>query len=238
MAVSVRAAMMLGLSLGSCAHAPAPPLPERTVLYQRQYLAERPLAVRGDLQHVTDSVWCSDDDAFSIPVMPYPDGPVSIVDTYQGWGVTALVDMFDARGSVLEIIRTRVPTGWTEQDMKSHVAEGVHGVAELGGEVITTELVSQAGRKQLQQINSMPHYDGPESAHTLWLMQGVSIVRYPEACRVDRHIVEHGYYVQIAAVAFRVDSPPERCKVAEEMATWAAEHIQVGAGCGPRAGSR
>ncbi|HEY6876579.1 MAG TPA: hypothetical protein VI299_01120 [Polyangiales bacterium] len=228
----MRFAAALSLAVGSCAHAPAP-LPERTIVYRREYLGDKPSAISGDLQHVKGGVWCSEDDAFSIPIIPYPDGPVSIGDEYHGWGVTALFDMFDAHESVLEIIRTRIPVDWTEQDMKGHVAQGVQGTAELGGDVMTTELVSQAGRKQLQQLNRMPNYEGRRSAHTLWIMQGVAMVHSPEACRVDRHIVEHGYYFQISAVAFRIAPPYDRCKVAEEMAAWAAQNIQIGKGCGP-----
>jgi hypothetical protein len=223
---------VVALLVGSCAHAPAP-LPERTILHRQEYLTDEASEVSGDLQHVKDGVWCSDDDALSIPIIPYPDGPVSISDRYHGWGVTTLFDMFDAHESVLEIIRTSIPAGWTEADMTAHILEGVHKAAALGGDVVTTEMVLLAGRRQIQQITRLPDYAGRASARDLWLLPGISSVHTPEACRVDRHLVEHGYYIELVAVAYRVSPPHDRCKVAEEMATWAAEHIEVGKGCGP-----
>ncbi|HEY6876916.1 MAG TPA: hypothetical protein VI299_02810 [Polyangiales bacterium] len=228
-------AFVLAVATASCMRAP-PRFAERLFTYEREYLAQAPSEIKGDLQHVTNGIWCSDDDAFSIPIVPYPEGAVTLRDDYEGWGITNTLDMCDVHESVLEIVRTRIRPDLTEQDAIARVERSAHAVDD-GVNPISTAWVVQNGRRQLQQVNTLPLYTGRESARDIWRGQGFSYVRDPEACRVDRHFVAHGYYFQIAAVAYRV-SPHDRCKVATEMAAWAAEHIRVGKGCGPRAAPR
>jgi hypothetical protein len=228
--VSARCSSLASLALvAACAH---PPLSVTLTAWQQRYLRDAPVDVSGDLKRVSQSVWCSDDDAFSIPIVPFPDGPTVIRDPYEGWGVTNRLDMFDRHESVVEVLRTRIRSDESQENVLKWVAKDVFAVGQDEPE-LSTEWVSQKGLRQVQQVNRAANYHGREDASMLDTFQDIDIGNYTN-CRVDRHFVAAQYYFHIIAVAYHPEPPVEPCAFALELASWTAENIRVGKGCGKR----
>jgi len=191
--------------------------------------------VKGNVERVVDGVWCAGDHAFSLPVVPFPDGPTEIYGHYYDDGVTSTVKMLDVHESVLEIARTRIRPDLSEQETLPHVAAKLEGSQDP----ITTraiEWIRQAGRTQIQTINPQENYTGRQDIKYLALSHGWT--NQKGTCRVDRHFVGNGYYFQIIAVAHQPERPGapklarESCAIALELAAWTADNIRVGAKCG------
>lgn len=161
---------------------------------------------------------------------PFRDGPVEIQDLYIDFGITSTVDFYDAHGSLLEIVRTRIRPDLPQQDVLGRVEQNLRS-DEHGGQMLRTEWVTQNQRRQRQQTNPSPGYRGRES--TAFLLYGQQTATgTSESCRVDRHFVASGYYFQLIAVAFRMEPASPNCSMASELVSWAVEHIRIGQGCG------
>lgn len=229
--------LALGLLMANaCAHKlPAPPVAPRVVTLTRSYLLDKPLGVTGNTQRVVDGVWCAGDHAFSLPVVPFPDGPTELYGDYYDGGITGSIDMLDRHESVLEIARTKIRPELRPGDVLPHVASKQEGTRRLNP-LMTVEWIEQRGTTQIQVINPAVDYSGRDDITFLTSGQGWS--NQKDGCRVDRHFVGAGYYFQIIAVAHQPERPggpkPEResCEIALELAAWTAENIRVGATCG------
>lgn len=115
-------------TVSGCAHKlPAPPAAPRVVTATATYLLERPTGLTGNTQRVVDGVWCARDRAFSLPVVPFPDGPTEIYGQYYDGGVTSTLKMLDAHESVLEIARTKIRPDLPEQEVLPRVAAKLDG---------------------------------------------------------------------------------------------------------------
>lgn len=221
--------LLMVLAPACAAH--LPPLPVTTLpAAERTYLAEAPTGIIGQLHHVRDGMWCSDDDAFAISVVPFLAGPTEVHDSYEGWGATSVLDMSDSRGSIVQILRTREYR--PADEVMRLVARDVQ-VVGAGEEELRTEWVIQNGLKQLQQVNASSGYQGPQNASLLDFGQHIARGTY-ETCRVDRHFTGAGYYFHIIAVALKPLPKETACPIAMEMASWTVAHLKAGEGCGPR----
>jgi hypothetical protein len=221
------------ISFVALACARAQPPAATPVQATSHYLLPAPTSVVGEQKHLTSGVWCSEDDAFALPVIPFANGPTEIRDTYVGWGITTSVEMFDSDQSVVMVSRTMIRP---DRDPSAVFQELVDGAMERdeATEEITAARVSQNGLTQLQEINRFPLYRGKESMATLDVLQGFAHGSRRESCRVDRHFVSTGYYFHIIAVAYEPAKPLVPCDFAVELASWTVDKLQIGRGCGPR----
>jgi hypothetical protein len=232
---ALRCAPALLAMASACAHtASGPPPAPRVVSATRSYLLEKPLGLTGLDKHVSNDLWCAGDQAFSLPIVPFPEGPTELYGEYIDGGVTSTLDMLDANDSVVEVARTKIRPDLSPED----VLPGVASKLEHGSRVIPSlrfEWIQQRGRTQIQAVNPMEDYGGRQDTVYLSLSRGTSYD--PKGpCRVDRHFVGNGYYFQIIAVAKPAKasaSTPARdsCAFALELAAWAAENICLGAAC-------
>ncbi|MEY4511625.1 MAG: hypothetical protein RLZZ450_3747 [Pseudomonadota bacterium] len=219
-------------SLALVAACARPPVSVTPTAWQQRYLRDAPGGVTGELKRTSDGIWCSDDDAFSIPIAPFSDGPTSIRDAYEGWGVTCALDMFDRHESVVEVLRTRIRSDESQENVLKWVAEDVFSFGQDEPE-LSTQWVSQNGLRQVQQVNRAAMYDGREDVSMLGTFHGIASGDHTN-CRVDRHFVGAQYYFHIIAVAYHPEPPVDPCAFALELASWTAEKIRVGKGCGNR----
>lgn len=211
----------------SRAQLPSPTLIENT----RHYLLGAPVAVSGEQNHVRSGVWCSEDDAFALPIVPFANGPTEIRDTYVGWGITASVEMLDADQSVVMVSRTTIRPEFDPALVFRELADSALERDALTDE-IAVSLVRQKGLTQVQEVNRFPLYRGKESVATLDILQGFAHGSRRESCRVDRHFVSAGYYFHVIAVAYQPARPVVPCDFAVELASWAIDNLQIGTACG------
>jgi hypothetical protein len=205
------------------------------VKWSRKYLPEQPPELKGDARRVTEGLWCAGDEAFAIPIVPFPKGPTEIDDHYTDRGVTSILDLIDAKESVVEIARTKIRPDLREQDVLPNVASRLEGSSDPI-HPMDVEWIQQNGRTQIQTVNPSEEYTGRGDIMYLTVSHGWSNMK--GACRVDRHFVGAGYYFQIIVVFDQRGEPgapkPEHdsCAIALELAAWTAENIRVGAKCG------
>lgn len=229
------AALLTAGTAAACAHSlPGPPRDPPAVSYARRYLAEQPTGLTGNVQHVTNGLWCAGDGAFSMPVVPFPAGPTEIVGTYYDGGVTSMLKMVDANDSVVEVERTAIRPDLPAEEVLPKVASKLEGTRRVIPS-LRHAWITQRGVTQIEAVNSSPDYQGREDIMFLGVSQGWT--NGSDACRVDRHFVGAGYYFQLIAVALRpkaaaaTASAFDPCSVALELAAWAAENIRVGGTC-------
>jgi len=98
-----------------------------------------------------NGVWCAGDRAFSLPVVPFPDGPTEYYGEYYDVGITS-IDMLDRHESVVEIARTQIRPDLPEKDVLPRVADKLVGTRNLVP-TMSTEWIRQNGRTEIQTVN-------------------------------------------------------------------------------------
>jgi hypothetical protein len=226
----VRAQLVAGSVLAVACTRPPPPV--TVIKAQPEYLSTRAKDVVGELSKVSDGVYCTDDDAFALPVIPFPNGPTEIRDRYKGYGITTSVEMYDANESVVLITRTKIRPDLPRDEVLGKVENSLAWVDQTIPDQ-TTQWVSQKGVTHLQHLNPSPGYSGKDAAFGLDLGQMHHTGYGPsDSCRVDRHFVGGAYYFQLTVAVHRIEPNSDVCKVALEVAAWTFENLQVGKGCG------
>ncbi len=235
-------AVLLALALDACAHRPppGPPAAPRILHTAPGDLLPAPSAVIGEAKNVRAGRWCAVDHAFSLPVVPFPDGPTEIVDRYEG-GVTAKVYMYDRHDQIVEVVRTRIKPEMREEEVLPYTAAKLERTRQVIPEM-SSEWVQQDGVTQVQTVNPSTPFDGREYTAFLSLSQEAAGRKID--CRVDRHFVGAGYYFHIIVVARQLDPAlrkgdtptpghPVRdpCPFALELAAWTFDNLRIGDRC-------
>ncbi len=233
--------MLLAL-LCACAHRPppGPPAAPRKLQVAAGDLLAAPAAVTGVEKNVRAGRWCAPDHAFSLSIVPFPDGPTEIFDHY-GSGVTSTLDMYDRHEQIVEVARTRIKPEMREDEVLPYRALKLQGTRQTIPEM-SMEWVQQNGVTQIQTVNPSETFEGRSDAVYLSLAQGASGGKID--CRVDRHFVGAGYYFHIIVVARQLDPAlrkgdtptpghPVRdpCPFALELAAWTFDNLRIGDRC-------
>lgn len=226
----------------ACAHPlPGPPPSPRAVAFTRHYLPEKPSAILGDQQNLRADLWCAPDHAFAIPVIPYFTGPTEIQDLYGAGGVSNSMRMFDAKQTVLEVLRERDQSQSGTAQVLARRWEKLNYTNYLTPQ-IRNEWIQQDGITQIQTVNPMSTYQERADAIYFAVSRGGTA---NGGCRVDRHLAGAGYRFQIIAAVIQPErstdagvigipeSQGDACAIALEMAAWAAQNIRIGHKCAP-----
>ena len=199
-----------------------PQPPRESLPAKYRFVRERPLTIGGEIGKVADGRYQMPNGLYAVPLCPFESGQVEVrasVDT------TSVLRMVGEHDWAAVVIATRIRDEYPKDD--SLLVDKVLPDAELHARsnAVSHSWRNLGGTLVLQELNKQPSYSGRDDLDFVVDGYGTSN-RASGACRVDRHFVKYGYYMQIVAMTRQTQPPEESCPAALELADWTLAHMQ------------